>query len=616
MGCCVSSPEDGGQARSAKTKKGRNTKPSPLSVPEAIWETNTSWAGSNEMLREKAAETGEEAAFRAAFQPTMFKRVRDWIEGEYPECARAGTIEDLGDLVFPTSYGPCRYPTNAILTLDDNFTGVIYDATLIVAMPMGEQVNDKVSALPGAGLDTPEMEGAKLTMLKMLAKMRQDDVNVDHAVVRVVTGADMVTCKFDASTTEPTITKLSSNPSSTFKSSNQEMVRAARRAPDEVRGRFRPFMFKGTVHNCIPGCTVWDEGELRFSVKGNVYPYPTRILVERDFKKMSEDVEAVHSKVLSPGDGPNDKPVMLLRNLNPHRDPRGIVSITLVVASAPDVLWPACGAYVKSAAFKAAENAILEFVKKLNSEGKVQRCKVNVAMGVDRSRFKFVGEKVVTSSIEHQEIKRAAPTAATDKPVAEISPEKKKNECGLEAFSITLEEQKEHKLFDSESHFQAIKQHVRERAQQNPDLYQNLAPRLSLLAAMHIMEMNFPGCEVSDEGEFPVIMNGNDIELADTRLVVVRDPKQEPKSIIAATHVVPRPGTLAQETNWLETKEMKAAEDALLALLKKWHEEGKVSELDCMAQVMMGTDASIYQFVDGERLVDYSDERMAQFKWG
>jgi hypothetical protein len=70
------------------------------------------------------------------------------------------------------------------------------------------------------------------------------------------------------------------------------------------------------------------------------------------------------------------------------------------------------------------------------------------------------------------------------------------------------------------------------------------------------------------------------------------------------------------DKNWLETPEMKAADQRLLELLKRWHVQGKVSKVDCMAQTMMVKDVTVYKFVDGERFEDYSEERMQEFRWG
>jgi hypothetical protein len=223
-------------------------------------------------------------------------------------------------------------------------------------------------------------------------------------------------------------------------------------------------------------------------------------------------------------------------------------------------------------------------------------------MGTDMAKYKLVGEK---SEMTQMTQDLAENTDAN--PVKKLG----------EDFHIKLEEQEKHELWQSESHFQAMKRQINERAAENPERYAAMMPMIALQSATHILEANFPGCEISNEGEFPVIVDGSTMRLADTMLVYAKDPKKEKNNVIAVMHLVPSPkgeGWAAVGTSWLDTVEMKAAEKALLDLLKQWYVEGRIAE-DCMAQVMMGTDATIYRFVDGERFEDYSEERMAQWKW-
>ena len=137
MGCCASTPEDGLAPRPAKRKSPQNTDAlPPLSIPDVKWDLDPSWTESIEKLRNSAVASGRQAEFEDLYDNVMLKLARDWLEEEYPECAKAGTIEDMGEVPFPTSYGRCRYPTKSILVLDENFTGVVYTSVLIVAMPV------------------------------------------------------------------------------------------------------------------------------------------------------------------------------------------------------------------------------------------------------------------------------------------------------------------------------------------------------------------------------------------------------------------------------------------------------------------------------------------------
>lgn len=131
---------------------------------------------------------------------------------------------------------------------------------------------------------------------------------------------------------------------------------------------------------------------------------------------------------------------------------------------------------------------------------------------------------------------------------------------------------------------------------------------------------NFPNSDVTDEGELPQDRVEGVPKLQDTKVWVARDPTQEPSSIEAVIVSVPSPDgkfnlLIDKGKKWLETPEMKRAEDALLALVKQWYKEGKISMVDCYVQVMMGVDAVIYQFVDGEKFIDYPDERIRKIKW-
>ncbi|KAH8896910.1 hypothetical protein GQ53DRAFT_743413 [Thozetella sp. PMI_491] len=497
------------------------------------------------------------------------------------------------------------------LTLDDHFTGVLYASTLIVARPQklkrGVQNDDSIWMTPGAALDTPEMKGAQDSLLAGLAHVQKtNEGSVNYAVVQIFMGATKVTCKFNTVTSEPTIKLVISEAGDKFKESNENLRRQALQAPEDWRGTFQSISFGTVVHRRTldhPGSTVWDEGEFPFSIDGAPYARPTRLLVARSFEKMSEDIDATVFQLVGEVTDYISTPVRLLRNLTPEKDPGGIVSVTVLLAVDPDVIWPEYDVYMETPAFKAAEAAVLEHVKRLHKRGKVQRCAVFVAMGADQKMYKFVGDKII-EPVNDEEHASESLTASV-----------KQQYTNLDGFGVQLEEQPKHELFDSESHFQAFKHRFLEKAQQNPDVYARMAPHVSIMAATHMLTINFPGCDVSDEGEFPATLrDGSEIKIADTRLLVVRDPKQEPKSIVAVTHVVPRP--IAQLSGWLDTPEMKAADEVLLKLLQKYHKEAKVSEKDCMAQVMMGTDATIYQFVDGERFEDYSDERMAQLKWG
>lgn len=598
MGSCFSTPEEG---ESAQTKRARGQQQTEdLVLPEAKWQLNESWTERVTYLRKSAADEGKAAEFLELYPVIFFKLVRDWLAEANPACARAGSIEDMGESDIGTREGPSRHPARSILTLDEHFTGVVYSITVALALP--PQEDGKGAIVPGSTINTPELEGVKQNILTSVALMAQSNtgVNIKHAILNVFVGTDLFTWKWDAQNKEPTIKKHNRQPNESFLAMNKKMAEAARKAPELFPGKFRFTLFETSIERRkvqFPGSTIWDEGELPFMVDGKAYPFPTRLLVSREIDSTAQDLDnAAHFKIINAETGPTNETHILSRSSNPAKDPGRIVAVTLVVAGEPDELWPLFGAYANSAALKAAEAALLEHVKKLNRQGRVQRCLACVNMGFDESEYIFVGEDFSKAPLDEQAQDATAPKA---------------QDTSLGAFSIELQEQPKHELFQSEAQFQAIKQHMQQRFQEDPARFEALAPQIAIASASRWLETNFPECEFSDEGDFP--SEEIKAKLPGTKLLVARDPKQEPRGVVAAIHVVPR---MPSETSWLGTPEMKEAEDSLLALLKTWHAESKTSEVDCMAQVMMGTDVSLYQFADGEKFVDYSDERMAQIKWG
>lgn len=158
---------------------------------------------------------------------------------------------------------------------------------------------------------------------------------------------------------------------------------------------------------------------------------------------------------------------------------------------------------------------------------------------------------------------------------------------------------------------------------QDPERFKAMAQGTTAAAARHFLERNYPGTEVSNERRFPITVDGKASSVPRTILTVARDNKMEQKNIVAVVYSVPSPDgelpiplTGGDTKTWLGTQELKDAVAALLDLMRQWYKEGKISEEDCMAQAMMGIDADIHRFVDGERFEDYSEERMNQFSWG
>jgi len=599
MGCSSSTLND----NDGKGKpKGPGPVLGPLIIPTVTWEKVEPW----EEFCQKAIATETETT--GDLLDLQFQVARNWLAQMYPECDRLKTIEPMGDIFIPTSYGPCKYKGKHFLTLDSNYTGVVFSLTLVLALPLAENGESKFEV--GAALDSPEMEAAKQVMLKMMALMEQRAGNYQHAELYVIIGADMLRCKYKSGYQEPSITQVPENNAAKSAAIMDDLARKIRKDSDArlaLAGKFTPMTFRNAVkalQKMHPGCTVWDGGDFPFNVGNIPYALPTRLLVVRQFENTADETAATHYSVLTSDTTPEDEKVSLVRGSRPEQAFDGtVVHLELFVAIPPDVIWPKTGDYAKKPVMKSATATLLYHLKQLNQVGKLHRCVVEVEMGTDRLKLSFVGDKIEPVASETNQ------TAAS------------KAFTSLDGFSIILKEQPKHELFESEGQFQAIKEMMQERARQDPDRFTASAPMVAQMAATHFLEANYPGCKISDEGEAPFTHEGQTFKLSDTRLVIATEPSKSKNNIVAALLLVPLPGGItggwaaATEKKWTDTMEMKEAEKALLAVLKQWYKEEKIAE-DCLAQVMMGMDAAIYRFVDGERFEDYDDERMSQLRWG
>lgn len=597
--CCFGSSADEDAQAPRPSKTSNKTPATPRK-----WEIDDSWTQQFAAI-DKATVSAE----------LLRRRAREYVDTLYPQCATAGSIEELGESRARLRDGTCSpFTHHDILVLDEHFTGVVYSAVMVLNLPSDADLS------PGKWIESPEMEEAKFYVLHLLESIEASS-NVKHAYVRVFAGGDAVCCKFRPDNKETTITVLQSGPPPGMKQRNDEMARSFRgQGKDLPKGLFRSISFEsalGSLHRSNPGCTIWDEGPLHFGVSSKHNAEPTRILVARSFDASAdrhyqpdEEINAAVFRISRSWDqGSDQAPLKLLQNRNANGSPGGIVAVAIFVATPLNEVWPKCGAYAKSATMRAAGVAATDLLSKWSQQGKVTDCILTVWMGADMIILKFIGENF--GSKANQSMKNDEQMQESAVPTYP----------SLDPFFVTVEEEKEHELFESEVQFQSIKKLMREKMEADPETHRARAPFMAVMMAQHFLETNYPGCSVSDEGEFPVIVNGETSRIRDTRFVVAKDPAKETNNIIAALHLVPLPGDSnvsiveTADRNWLETKEMKAAEEMLLAILKVWYKEGRLAD-DCMAQVMMATDATIYRFVDGERFEDYPEERQKQFRWG
>ncbi|EEU41523.1 uncharacterized protein NECHADRAFT_97785 [Fusarium vanettenii 77-13-4] len=650
MGCGSSTPvgDDSRAPRPAKKKSQQEIDLGSIVLPEVTWERDEAWTEWFCANEKQAIEAGRHNDFLRVYKEFMFHGARQHLTEMYPECDDVGTIQDMGETHVCTGAGlcsgddKCKHPTSTFLVIDACYSGIVHAFALMIAKPPTKpstssktETTEKDTQdqqpwlIPGAELDSPEMRGAKHEMLSRVALMRATDTNVSHALIHIFIGADLITCRFDATPKPPTIDRRPIHRPKELIQVMNGIVKDTKKAPNAFRGLFAPHWFKQTVRDCSKGwegSTVWDEGPLPFRLpNGQMYHEPTRLLVTRVYDKMAESVEEVSFTATPPPFpgteiDPSDT-VTLVRKADPTKEPGGIVRISLVIGINKGITWPKLGDYANTSTMEAGEKAVYEYAKRLHAKGVLDRCTILVYMGTDESLFKFVGDPIGLTAKT-----RALPPPSelvTPAGLAAASPTiNPMTDKSLERdFNLVVKVQPKHELMGSESQFQAIKQYTTEKAmRKSPEELRAQAMLIGPTTARMILEVNFPNCQISDEGPFPTILpDGTETLDKETRLMVVRDSKQEPSSIVAAMNVVPLPNEEASffsDKNWLETPEMKEADERLLQLLKRLHKQGKVSKVDCMALTMMVKDATIYQFVDGERFEDYSDERMAQFKWG
>lgn len=611
MGCTNSTPGVGGSG----PRLSQSSHLTPSNVPAHSYRRDLDWSKSIEESWEDAADNDQRAEFGASFNRFMDGYALYWLSWKEPACAMAGTIVNLPELPLTTSYGPCKYPIRTYLTIDDDFRRLVLSLTIVICAPLEGMSNRPPLLTPRAPCKTPEMIGAMEQLPLMLRGMQSQGFNVAHARMNAIMGVDQAYCYYSPTTTEPTIGRVTVDGDNAFKRQNDKLVKIIKKGQKKKGQKEGLPSFSSLIFDLVisgaaedfPDSGIWDEGEFALSVNGVPYPHATRLLSARVDGDVSEGIDKTIFIAESPAFDANAEPKEIMRNNDPAKDPGGLVGLFLIITD-PAAVWPKPGDFNKHPALKAAEDALVDKMKKLHAIGKLQKCTARIFMGADSRKYKLHGNRVTSSTPEDQV---AGEAALTERPAS----------GKLDVFDVTLKKQQKHQLFDSESHFQAIKQRMQTRAEQNPEFANQMTPVISSRAAQHILRMNFPQCEVLDAGEFPAVMpDGTVTGITDTRLIFAKDPKQEPNRIVAAVHVVPCPkpglGWEAVKQTWLDTPEMRNAENALLELLKKMYAEGKLSEVDCMAQVVMGTDISIYQFVEGTRFVDYSEERMAQFQFG
>jgi hypothetical protein len=578
-------------------------------MEERTWETDKSWAHTSELFSQYIAEQeeGRQLALESREPFACFAAVRSWLQPNFRDCAYRGTIQGLdpGSLEIKAADGSTQnWPSMEILVMDPWATGVVIAVVLVLAVPVDAE---KPWLAPGDMVNTEAIRSAKDYLAWRIHQQEQKSDDYGNTEMIIVAGADMLRARWRPSVNEPTIVPRTEQ---LPKSAAKSIDRLGKAPLDfvEPMALYMPMVLDALLTQMkgfAPEATVWDEGELLFSVQGSPYPHATRLFVTRDEATRDKEVEATEHQVVIPEWHPvaGKEPHFLRRNSNPEKDPGGVIALSLAISMGANTPWPKVGDFAKGPVLQAAADALLELLKEWNRQGKLQRCVVKVDMGFDTLRYSFIGSKLEPGIAAAS--KRNVPTL-------------KRPEGAMEGFFVKVTDVPKHHLFDSEEHFQGIRSMMTERMLQDPERFKARALETAKAAASHLLEMNFPGSEITAMEGLPISFNDR---AAETAVVAARHPNKTEKDIICAVYCIPSPdGELhidasGKRKEWLGTPEAKAGLAKLLEKMQQWQKEGRLTEGECMAQLMIGIDADLYEFVDG-RFEEPSEERIAQWTWG
>ncbi|XWX01170.1 hypothetical protein V2A60_009196 [Cordyceps javanica] len=619
MGCGASKP-----ANPATALAKRLDEQGPLS--ELEWYCRPVWGQYIEYIYGQAKENGSIGKLRQNFGEVLNSTAKDFLEMEYPECAKAGTTEDLRDGTGPfgSNSSPC-VATKAFVTLDEGFNGSAYAYTLVIDSPMAwKSVSDGAGgALPKRIVDAPQTKLAQRSLTSILDSMDKGGSNVRHCVINLIIGSVMLSARWKPHNLIPSLALISQNADTELpgpKTSSDDDHGAT--PPLGPQRMFRSHMFMSvlkTLETEYPGCTIWDAGEMPFRVEDEPYPHSARFLVCREFDQRNKDVKTFDFKVEGPDTHGNNTVATLVRARDPSEDPGGIVCLAIVVNVDPEDQWPKRDMeknlpIMASALEQSTKHGmIMSFLKGFD------RCALRVWVGQDTRHYTLITPHTKGETAQHVQ---QFSDLLFGGPVDPLKPSANLEDASdlEETFGVKLTRKEEHRLWESESHFQKMRHAMQERAKADPGRYEQIGIIAGHQSAAKFMENNFGDRTISDEGELPQPDQDGILKFGNTKMLVARDLSQGQSSIVAVLVAIPCPvpgysAMVDREKLWVDTPEMKRAEDTLLAVLEKWYGEGKVSTKDCFVQVMMGMDAATYQFVDGEKFIDYPEERMKQIRW-
>lgn len=569
-------------------------------IEEQTWEADPAWS---RIIADIASRTHD-----SRDSQVLFDAVEKWLKEQYHDCVLKDRIEpvEASEVCYKDEHDSMK-TCNAkkFIILDPGLTDEVIAIVTVFDVPSNGQ---NVWLKPGDLINSKAMAGAKKNLLSIIADKEPGFDNFDHCELFVIMGADCQRSLWRPSVVEPTALPRT-----------EKMTEAAALELDKLRDSlievpvpmaiYLPLALRSVLSQLrddfAPEVTLWDEGELEFSVDGTVYPHTSRLIVTRDEAVRDQNVKSTDCKVNFPEGLPvtDDRTYVLKRNNDVEKDPGGIVAVSLIIPLAPSSQWPQIEELLRGPVMRAGLKALRKLVKQWYYEGKLQRCTFKVEMGFGSYRNSLIGSNIKPPRV-------ASPLH--DMPVL------RRPGGSMSAFFVELQKEAQDQLFESEDQFQDVKAMMNERMLSDPDRFKGMAIQMAQQSATHVLKLNYQEAEVDSGGELPITFNGR---AADTALVVARHPGRTGKDIIAAVYAVPSPdGELAldprgKNKTWLRTPEAKSALDNLLNKMQQWQQEDRIAEGECLAQLMIGIDSDTYLYVDG-RFEEPSEERMAQFSWG
>lgn len=595
MGCTSSKVEDGVQARPVSAS------PSLLDPSTLVWTAEDSYAKYVQKSREKSVASGRDGDLETFYnEENTTLRALGWLKDRFRYIDAQDGISQSEKVPF----GACGQQFASEMWLTGGHEGLGVAALYLVHAGKDNDTSPDKKAVNKA-----IMEQAQNFIVALLSGTFVNTTQFMRICVIVGNNVTICTPYPDAA---PIVSSLLHKVSREEQQWHKSVAQQIKAYGAEARGAFNKLYFEKVVREqCMlhAAVSVWDDGELAFSVDGKPYQWGSRLLVTRAESKMKthQGIKATHFKVNHPFGMENKPPIFMFKMLEGSVDPGGVEVVSLFVATDPSVLWPKVGQFKNSQAFRAAELALMQRLLQMQKEGVLSRCKVHLQMGQEQKMWFFIGHDLSKD-----------PPANSSEPVSSDQ-ELPVGNVHLASFGIDLEELPRGIMYDEDGDFQGILGHLRQRYVDS-----ERAADVHAVASIATMTMYldgcFPGAQVSDQGELIVPSEGDAEKseaqtLKGSRLFVVRDPAQAPKDVVGVVHLMALPDGMKPTGHYEDSQFMKDGEAALLKVMKKMYENGEISDNDCTAIVQACFDTTVYQFVEGNKFVDYSETQMLRFQF-